>query len=171
MCVVLFDNTFVRYVNTAKLVYHCNTARRVACNGDGTGSCLTAAFGMVEFVNELVVHFDARRWLRSRIGHAIPPHSPVCRYVGLFGDLVLAAHIKGIRTTVVGFDFDRFRPEGVHASQTDLTDALKQLIGAHINGKGTGEVRYLSEEQYATEVGAEQYRIETHAGPIAYPGN
>ena len=77
----------------------------------------------------------------------------------------------GIRTTVVGFDFDPYRPENLPEELGDLTTALKQLFQTYIQGRGDGELRYLSQSEYAAEVGAEQYRIETFPGPIAYPEN
>lgn len=170
-CVVLFNDTIVRDVRTDKLVYHCTTTQRVGCNGDGTGSCWVAMRDMLRFAGELVVHFDAGRWLRSRHGPRPALLTPICRHVGVLGDLILAAHMLGIRTTVVGFDFDPYRPENLPEDLGDLTTALKQLFQTYIQGRGDGELRYLSQSEYAAEVGAEQYRIETFPGPIAYPEN
>lgn len=137
-------------------------------------NCTQVTCHLVRGTRSLVVHCDAAAWLKSR-AYAVPPiTTPLCRHVGMFVSLILAARHRGIPTTVVGMSFEEHLPAVVPVEYADLTETMKQTIETYtvdVRSGGPGEIRYLTPEEYREEVGEEQWRIETEKGPIAYPGN
>lgn len=148
--------------------------------------------GMLQKPKKLVIHLrdkgmDSKKEARnSSLGGLTsltlimhPRHLDASRplltfQLGLLIDLAMLGYVQGVPVTIVNLEFPRFEskhPE-VGSIKTQVMDEIARLrpsFESLCKGSTTLNVRCLSMNEYRTEVGNAQFKVETVEGPISRP--